>query len=315
SHTYHCQVFADLLECYSLLTTPKTKNLQETLAGILRKMAQPLADLTHPDGLPSLFADAGLHTAYSPTDCLTAYHRLTQTTITPNSHINLPHAGYFGLRFANNFLLFNAGHIAPAHLPAHGHGDALAFEWDIDGKRIIVDAGVCEYHPGPLRDYSRSTQSHNTVTLDNLDQYEFWKAFRVGRRAKVTVHHCDFNNKSFTIEASHNGYRHLPGQPTHHRHIKTDTRRIDITDTIENGQNQSPTAHLLFHPDCTLTPTSDNAILITRDNITIKLTTPHSIKITQAIYCPDFGVQKKTHQISIEYPLTPSQGRFLLEKI
>jgi hypothetical protein len=58
---YHGQVFADLLECKQAAGPgPLATRLDAHLAG----MAQALADLTHPDGLPSLFNDGGLHMGY-----------------------------------------------------------------------------------------------------------------------------------------------------------------------------------------------------------------------------------------------------------
>ncbi len=74
SPAYHCVVFADLLECLAVLEPgPSRDVLLESLA----RMAQTLADLTHPDGRISLFADGGLHMTYTPEECLGVYAALT----------------------------------------------------------------------------------------------------------------------------------------------------------------------------------------------------------------------------------------------
>ena len=63
--------------------------------------------------------------------------------------------------------------------------EMLFFEFSCSGQRVLIDPGVFEYDEGELRAFSRSTLNHNTVSLDNKDQSDFWKSFRVGRRAKI----------------------------------------------------------------------------------------------------------------------------------
>ena len=70
SPAYHCQVFADLLECAHVLTGPESVELVERL----RDAAQVIVDLTHPDGFISLFGDGGLRMAYLPATCLSVYN-------------------------------------------------------------------------------------------------------------------------------------------------------------------------------------------------------------------------------------------------
>ena len=182
SPAYHTQVFCDLLEAFSVLPA---SNLRDTLGAKLSLMAQVVADTSHPDGLTSLFGDGGLAMTYAPGQALSAHEMLTGSRTTQHKQIEFPKAGYYGWRNQGDLLLFDGGRIGADYLPAHGHGDVLAFEWTIDGLRFCVDAGVFEYHSGERRDYSRSTSSHNTVTVDDKDQCEFWKSFRVGQRPEV----------------------------------------------------------------------------------------------------------------------------------
>src|SRR5262249_53295111 len=70
SPSYHCQVFADLLEIRHVLSHDP---LGDTLDAALARMAQVTVDLAHPDGLVALFNDAGLSMAYAPDLCLDAY--------------------------------------------------------------------------------------------------------------------------------------------------------------------------------------------------------------------------------------------------
>lgn len=48
----------------------------------------------------------------------------------------------------------------------------LSFEWYLDGEPVVVDTGVYEYEPGPMRHYVRSTAAHNTVHIHQVLQSE-----------------------------------------------------------------------------------------------------------------------------------------------
>ena len=175
SPSYHCQVFADLLECrLALGTDPTGGKLDDALA----RMAQAIADLTHPDGFPAQFNDSGLNMAYPPAACLDAYARLGHARPLPRAVFTYESAGYFGLHAASATLIADCGRIAPDDLPAHGHADILSFELSVGGQRLIVDQGVFEYISGEKRQRARAASSHNTLCFENADQADFFGAFR-----------------------------------------------------------------------------------------------------------------------------------------
>jgi len=202
SPSYHLQVFADLLECRHALgaSTPAA------LDAALHRMAQASADLVHPDGLVAQFNDSGLHMAYPAAETLAAYALLLGPASSPRENISLPQAGYFGRRRGGDYLLFDAGLLAPDDLPAHGHGDLLSFEWSVEGERFIVDPGVFEYIAGPRRQAARSAASHNTLCFEGYDQAEFFGAFRFGRRPTPEVLRVSFEGETVDIEATFDGF-------------------------------------------------------------------------------------------------------------
>ena len=56
----------------------------------------------------------------------------------------------------------------------HTHSDNLSFELSVKDKEIFVDPGTYVYTSDPQkRNYFRSTFSHNTVSIDDLNQSEF----------------------------------------------------------------------------------------------------------------------------------------------
>lgn len=301
SPAYHIQVFADFLECYSVLDDGLAKY---ELEKVLPKMAQFLADMVHPDGMISLFSDGGLNMSYSPGECLSMFERVFRTKVCQANFIFYPEAGYFGLRHQNSLVLMDAAELAPKYLPGHGHGDALSFEWSVAGQRVITDPGVFEYDAGELRDFARSTRNHNTVTLDDQDQAEFYQAFRVGRRAGITMCEVDGSPESVSVSAAHDGYRRLAGRPIHTRHLVMTPHQIIIKDSILDGSGQQAVARLILDPEIEVSNIG-GLWTLRGTQLTITVECDHPISVEDTICFFDFGHKRKTKQLVIEFGCAP----------
>jgi len=87
-----------------------------------------------------------------------------------NTSRAFPDGGYFVMRDGwtpdSNFLLFDCGPHGALN-SGHAHADALSFELAVNGRTVLVDPGTFTYTGSKeLRDWFRSSQAHNTVTLD-----------------------------------------------------------------------------------------------------------------------------------------------------
>ncbi|MFM7298997.1 MAG: heparinase II/III family protein, partial [Planctomycetota bacterium] len=311
SPSYHAQVFADLVECASIARG----ELRARLLAKLEPMAQVLSDLSHPDGLPCLFNDAGLHTSYSPDECLRAWESVCGGRVRRRALFSLPDAGYFGLRAGDSLLVADCGVLAPAHLPAHGHGDVLSFEWSLGGQRIFVDAGVAQYEPGALRDEARATASHNTLTIDGADQAEFWSSFRVGRRPHVRVLRHECHAGGFVLEGEHDGFRHLPGAPLHRRRIVATPRTLVFEDEVIGGRGQHVEARLLLHPDVKAVVGKERLAILRCGDLELVVETRGALRVERAWWSPDIGVRIPTSRLVIELPPAPCRGVVRIQRI
>jgi uncharacterized heparinase superfamily protein len=309
SPAYHAQVLGDLLECMWVLPDGGAR---ERLKEVTDRMTQALVDLTHPDGLVSLFNDGGLHMAYSPTAILAAHRKLGGAWFTPRPVAAFRDAGYFTARSGEDLVVVDAGRLGPDELPAHAHGDALAFEWTLSGQRIVVDAGVYEYQ-GPMRAWSRATRSHNTVTLDDADQAEFWGEFRMARRPDVTVDRFEAEGPGFRLRGAHDGYRPLAGSPIHERRFDVRPDRIAVEDVVRGGSGQVARARLLLHPDVAVEPEPGGLLLASGPARAI-LKTGAALSVVPETWAPDFGVRRDTKQIVLDYGRAPCEGSFVLER-
>lgn len=105
-------------------------------------------------------------------------------------------------------LLFDCGALGLAPMAAHGHADALAFTLSVDGLPVLIDSGTYLYlGAGEDRDYFRSTQAHNTISVDDRSQSESLGPFQWGRRAECTLEKIIDDGETLLVQASHNGFR------------------------------------------------------------------------------------------------------------
>jgi uncharacterized heparinase superfamily protein len=304
-------VFADLLECYHVLKSGTTR---DRLAEALHEMAQVAADVTHGDGFVSQFNDGWLHMTYTPAECLAVYERLVGRRPESRPVFALRSSGYFGARRGPHLVIADAGRVGPDHLPAHAHGDIFSFEWSIGGRRMIVDAGVSEYRPGPWRAYTRSTRAHNTVTIADRDQCEFWSAFRVARRAHVARRFYRETADGFVLEASHDGYRHLAGRPVHTRRFDAAPLRVAVHDRVSGGAGQPVRARLLLHPDVRVHPVA-GGLRLTCGSAQAVLRTRHPVTVESGWWSPEFNTRIATTQLALDYGDAPCEGGFALDAV
>lgn len=165
----------------------------------------------------------------------------------------LADTGYYVLRGGKDreraeYLVFDCGLIGPRHSPAHAHADTLSFELVAYGQTLLIDPGVYEYKAGEWRDYFRATMSHNTVTVDELDQSVFWGSFRVAEMAEAKLLQWWPDAPQPYVEGEHNGYRRLKSPVLHRRKITwLEPYQWLIVDTLKSDGRAAHRYDLWFH--------------------------------------------------------------------
>ncbi len=255
SPSYHCQVLGDLLDVRDLLADagrPPVEGIDEAVSS----MRTWLGAMLMPDGDVPLFNDCTLvgrrrlellEPAPPPDQALTVLAPSGYAVVRPEARLHL---------------VADVGPPCPPELPAHAHADCLSFELAVDGRRVIVDTGTSTYTAGPRRDYERSTAAHNTVEVDGHDQTEVWGAFRAGRRATPCLERAEEHDGSVVVQASHDGYQHLPGHPRHRRTWTASPGRIQIADEVTGGGHHAVKASLFLAPDVTAQPVGETEVRV-----------------------------------------------------
>ena len=132
--------------------------------------------------------------------------------------------GYYIMREGwaetDDYLLIDGGNMG-ALTGGHSHADNLAIELAIGGRTILVDSGTYTYHESKeMRDYFRSTEAHNTLTIDEKSSSEPGEKFSWQTKAETTVNSWLAQDRFDFFEAEHNGCQRFSENPaTHTRSI------------------------------------------------------------------------------------------------
>jgi len=79
-----------------------------------------------------------------------------------------------------------------------------------------------------------------------------WAAFRLGRRARVlSVARGEEDGRPW-VEAHHDGYRFLPGQPVHARRVSWDGVGWRVEDRVDGEGDHRAMSRVRIHPDLEL---------------------------------------------------------------
>lgn len=252
SPMYHAILLEDMLDLVQLdQVYPGT--LPARLVGRIRDRAVPalrwLRVMSHPDGGISFFNDAALGIAPSLAT-LEAYAAALgigpfDATLAPLEALS--ESGYVRLTVGDAVLIADVGPVGPDYLPGHAHADTLSFELSLRGRRVFVNGGTSTYEAGELRARQRGTAMHNTVEVDGQDSSEVWSSFRVARRARPMDVRCVEEGQGLALEASHDGYRRLPGRVIHSRRWELSNQGLAVIDVV-TGSLDAAIARFRFAP-------------------------------------------------------------------
>lgn len=289
---YHQIILHRLLDCINLIDNNhwKEKELFSFLKNKSIEMLSWLESITFNNGNIPMVNDSAYGIAPSSQELFKYAQKLGLEW----GKIKLSESGY--RKFENNIyeLLIDVGEVGPKYQPGHAHSDTFSFELYIMGKPIIVDTGVSTYEKNEKRQLERSTLSHNTVQIAELEQSEVWGGFRVGRRAKV----ISFTESKENIKATHNGFKKL--NITHSREFKTYKNEIIIFDSLSKKTNLSNRAFFHLHPSIKYINIDDNLVNINK-TINLYFVGASDIRIENYNYAIGFNKTKKSKRIVIYF--------------
>lgn len=295
SPMYHATVLEDLLDVLNALRAYGRAAPAEWLA-VSARMRRWLQVMTHPDGGIAFFNDAALQIAPSSAELEAFAVRLglPPAADAREALLALEPSGYVRALAPAACLLCDCAPVGAAYQPGHAHADTLSFELSLGAQRLLVNSGTSRYGTDAERQRERGTAAHNTVVVDGADSSEVWSGFRVGRRARVRLHAAHATDEGALIEASHDGYRRLPGRNRHARQWRLGGQSLRIEDRL-SGAFSSAEARFHLHPAVRATPSGVRGVLLRwaedRGGARLSVAGAAALQVQPSQWYPEFGVQ------------------------
>lgn len=223
-------------------------------------------------GLPPLI-ESNQRRGQAPVPDLFTFDQIVATEPEKQS-VAFPAGGYYVMRDGwtadSNYLLFDCGPHGTDNC-GHAHADALSFELAVKGKTLLIDPGTYTYTGSKeMRDWFRSSEAHNTLTVDNesssaSDGPFSWKTIaRSECSSWITEESFDY------VAGSHDGFMRLAEPAKHTRSILFIKNRYWVLrDVVETAGAHDLQARFHLAPGFGPLPLrpNDNTVRVVSENL------------------------------------------------
>ena len=287
SPMYHQIILGRVLDVVNL-----TKNNEgfdgkmfDFLKGYASKMLSWIEKITFSSGEIPLLNDSAFGVA--PTTAMLAeYAGSLEVT---SAALPLGASGYRKIEKPAYEMVVDVAEIGASYNPAHAHSDTFTFELYVHGKPLIVDTGTSTYDKNRRRHIERSTFSHNTVVVGEVNQSNVWSGFRVAERAHIV----ELEERQEYIRAVHDGYEKQFGL-LHERQFSMHEDTIEIIDRIIGSKEEkSAIARLHFHPDVNVELEGEELVA---DGVRISFKGAQKVMLNFYRYAPEYH---RLHQAKV----------------
>jgi len=215
-----------------------------------------------------------------------------------------PQGGFHVLRDKKIYIIIRCGKNGTGGSGSHTHNDQLSFELNYDSEDFIVDPGVFVYTADyKMRNLFRSTKSHNTIQVGEMEQNDFYLDYLSGLEDETNAELANFYNNFF--QGRHYGYLNKVGV-IHERIIIVNSNLIEIKDKFIHKLNSDkenakiPPAKMSFVLDSDVKiTTSDNIISLTKKRKSIYIMTANKYKFEKAWIAKKYGKLLETKKLVI----------------
>jgi hypothetical protein len=145
----------------------------------------------------------------------------------------------------------------------HAHADALSVVLTLRHRPLLVDPGTPTYTMDrEMRDDSRTSVGHNTVTLDGLSSALPDGPFRWRSHADARLELARYNSRFTLIEATHDGYQHA----RHRRTVLASDRGYLFFDQITGEGEHHAAQHWHLEPGWQVGCEAPRSLRLTHDD-------------------------------------------------
>lgn len=225
-------------------------------------------------------------------------------------------SGYYVKKnIRGRYILFDVGEGGPSYNQGHAHADTFNLLLTEGGIDYFIDSGTYTYSKSLERQRFRSTDAHNTITINNESSSQIWSAFRTGERPNILNVSVKKNIIYEEIEASHDGYKRLGY--IHKRKLvifNSEKLKMVIVDTIINTKGETTNhfngkINFILNPTIGVETISSNKIIL---NDTLNIISYNYDMFIDKISCSKYFEQLEyTQKISGTLKLSNKNNVFL----
>ena len=198
---------------------------------------------------------------------------------------------------------------------AHSHNDVLSIELWCSGKPIFIDPGTyCYTSDKNKRNYFRSNNNHNTVTINNQEYNNFNDSvFNIKWKTKSSIKKWRINEKSIKFVGKNNLMKGIFVERTIEYFFSN--QNFIITDYVSGDleSNDTITSNWLLHSSMILNLNSSKNKLYNNE-LELKFANYQKCKIIDSYYSPQYGVMKKTNSIISRF-IKNKDGKYISKLI
>lgn len=192
-------------------------------------------------------------------------------------HRLFEHSGYAFFNAEDSNLVMDVGEIGLRPMAAHGHSDLLSFTLDYKQIPFLVDPGTYQYHGRtPYRQYFRSVQAHNTLSVNGLNQALSGGRMIWLKQPKVSSRVFNWEGNVIFCEAEHDGFVRQGVPIVHRRRIEYNLkqRQYLITDWLRGNDDCEVSVMFHFHPEVSLIQLDEYRFLASSGGFALQLENP-----------------------------------------
>lgn len=209
-------------------------------------------------------------------------------------------AGCFVARLPNgDAARVDVGPPMPAHQPGHYHAGALGFELDIQGIPLIIDCGMSGYDGDQFRSYFRGTVAHSTIQVDESDQSEMWRTFRVGARSKVRVLDVKHTHATAYVLSD---CKHWGRAIKHTRALTLHQGRLEVSDIVDAPAMANIVSRFHLAPGWILESETEDTISLSAGHlrVTIRFTGHRTLSLQHS--SARWGAYRQSPRFGVSFP-------------
>ena len=207
-------------------------------------------------------------------------------------------SGFITLKKEKYFFIGDFSEVKSSYQPGHFHASTLSFELSLNEKKCFVNSGISTYEDNEDRLFQRSSNSYNTITIDNRSSSEVWSSFRLGNRVMNVKKEIISSADELVINSSHDGYIQQGFNCIHNRTFIFRNSSVFINDSIE-GEYRNATCRYFLHPDVKIISANNNFINLQVGEDKFSINANQNLDINDSKYWPEFGKFIENKCISI----------------